>query len=117
MRPTPQSNPLPAAREEGKAAKCLANLRSILQVTQMYRNEEPGEKMLWYRHGMDTPYDDTGASWNIYPGANLYTPWIFGGFLAPVPRTDYQADSNICPTQKRPLTIFSPSSAKLETRV
>src|SRR5437763_6009325 len=62
------------AREQGKAAKCLSNLRSILQVTQMYRNEEPGETMLWYRHGMDTP-NGPPNTWGIYPGANLYTPW------------------------------------------
>src|SRR5215475_2219011 len=75
---------LQMAREEAKAIKCQANIRQILQYTQMYRNDEPGEKMLWYRFMQDAPQSPT-----IYPGANLFTPWIFGGFRAPVPRTDY----------------------------
>src|SRR5258707_808520 len=39
---------LSRAREESKTVKCTSNLRSILQCTQMYRDNEPGEKMLWY---------------------------------------------------------------------
>src|SRR5262249_40655642 len=87
---------LSQAREEAKAVKCLAHIRSIGQFTHMYREEEPGGLMLWYRINWDNQY--------IYPGANRFTPWIFGGSLgmSPDPGGVFN-DSGLVPPQLRPL--------------
>lgn len=102
---------LSIAREQGKVIKCNANLRSILQFTMMYRQDQPGERMLWYRQGQD------GVVGGIYPGANLYTPWVFGGSIPVLPHPDpaYTADASLVPTSKRPMTKYvKPNASERE---
>jgi prepilin-type N-terminal cleavage/methylation domain-containing protein len=83
------------AREQGKAAHCLANLRQILTATHMYRENDEQRVIPWYR-------------FPAYGGADLYTPWVFGGFRAPNPDTTdgYVADSELIPTELRPLNRY-----------
>lgn len=86
---------LSVAREEAKAVKCLANLRSLLHFHFLYTEADPSGAVEYYRYPP------------LY-GANLLTPWVFGGFMAPQPdtTTGYTADSTVYPVQIRPLNKF-----------
>jgi len=93
---------LSSAREEGRTAKCLSNLRSIAQFTGMYQSAE-GEAIWWYR----LPWPAA------LPPPTLVTPWTFGGFKAPVSdRPDgYLGDCNLYPTDIRPLNRYAAPTA------
>lgn len=86
---------LRASREEAKKVKCLANLRTILQASAMYTDDQSGAQLYpWYQVPFHKNYTPT-----------LVTPWVFGGFRAPKP-TDAYADSSQYPAQIRPLNKY-----------
>lgn len=93
---------LTSAREQGRVAKCLANLRSTMQFTLMYQESDSRRLIQWYRYS-DTP--PTGAIPGY--GVTLYTPSVFGGFQAPVGLNDgYTSDAEVYPAQVRPLNAI-----------
>ncbi len=69
---------LSKARERGKIAYCLTNIRTITNGSLMYLTEQEGTK---------TPY----LPWYIsptlsgYSGITMRTPWVFAGIKAPNP--------------------------------
>jgi prepilin-type N-terminal cleavage/methylation domain-containing protein len=84
------------AREMSKAAYCASNLRQILTATHMYMDNDDQRLIPWYR----CP---------IYPGANIYSPWVFGGFRPPNPQPASNggtSDSSLIPTEERPLNKY-----------
>lgn len=86
---------LRASREEGKKVKCLANLRTLLQASSMYADDQSGLQLYpWYQVPFHKDYNPT-----------LVTPWVFGGFRAPKPEDRY-ADSSLYPAQVRPLNKY-----------
>ena len=86
---------LRASREEAKKVKCLANLRTLLQASAMYTDDQNGVQLYpWYQLPVHR---------NYYP--TLVTPWVFGGFRAPKPEDRY-ADSSMYPAQIRPLNKY-----------
>jgi prepilin-type N-terminal cleavage/methylation domain-containing protein len=93
---------LTRAREKGRVAYCLSNVRTLAGATQTYMTDQEGTK---------TPY----LPWYIYPkyagyAVNLYTPWIFGGIKAPNPDPDFEAaydpDASVYPADTRPFNRF-----------
>jgi len=91
------------ARCEAGKAKCLANLRSIIQFTHMYMDDQGNPLIQWYTVGpalQAPPYFQ-------YPVTEV-TPWVFGGFKAPNPLAeDANTDSALYPAQIRPLNKFA----------
>lgn len=69
---------LSKARERGKVAYCLSNLRQVTSASLHYMIDQEGTK---------TPY----LPWYVIPplsgysGINMVTPWVFGGVKAPNP--------------------------------
>jgi len=110
---------LTIARENGKVIKCSSNLRSIMQYTHMYMENDAERLIYWYSYNSPPPAGPIGATppgGSIYPGfaPNLYTPATFGGFMAPIGVTDdgYTSDAEIYPAQVRPLNkIVEPLAA------
>lgn len=88
---------LRASREEAKTIKCLANLRSILQASGMYVDDQEGRQLYpWYQVPPHTGYSPA-----------VVTPWVFGGFRAPKPEADdVYVDSSMYPAQIRPLNKY-----------
>ena len=92
---------LAGARSEGSKAKCLSNLRELTHATWLYMNEQDDSKLLpWYQFPAHNGFS---------PG--LFTPWVFGGFKAPVPEEPV-ADSSIYPAEVRPLNKFVDPDAR-----
>ena len=84
---------LTVAREQAKTTKCISNLRTIMQYTHMYMENDAQRLIPWYRYPAVPGY-----------GVSLYTPAVFGGFQAPVGVNDgYQSDAELYPAQVRPL--------------
>lgn len=100
---------LPALRKArcaGNEAKCVSNLRTILQSTAMYFDNQGDSKLLpWYQFPEHPGY-----------GVGLFTPWVFGGFKAPNPE-DFAADSSKYPAEIRPLNKFVDPSARGEDAI
>ncbi|MCG8408596.1 MAG: prepilin-type N-terminal cleavage/methylation domain-containing protein [Phycisphaerales bacterium] len=93
---------LSKARCEAAKAKCLANLRGIIESTFMYFEDQDDRKLLpWYQFPAHEGY---------FP--SVYTPWTFGGFKAPSP-DDFggNADSSLYPARIRPLNKFAAPTA------
>lgn len=91
---------LSTAREQAKVSKCISNLRSVIQFTHMYMENDAQRLIPWYRYPAVAGF-----------GVTLYTPAVFGGFMAPVGVTDdgYTSDAEIYPAQVRPLnSIVNP---------
>src|SRR5205085_9737555 len=93
---------LSLAREEAKAAKCLANLRSIGTFTIMYRQDDATEHVLWYHFPTEM-------------GVSGVSPWVFGGFKAP--RNDANTsgivwDGPTYPAELRPLNKIAAPAAQ-----
>lgn len=82
------------AREQGKVAKCLANMRSIAHFMHQYLEDYKG-RVRYYHYPPEY-------------GANLMTPWVFGGFKATDPDTEdaYTMDSEVYPVQIRPMNRY-----------
>ena len=89
---------LNAARAEGQAVKCQANIRSILQATTMYfDNQEDNKVIPWYRYPVYKGYENV----------DMCTPWVFGGFQSQVlDNDDRTADCEQYPAEIRPLNKF-----------
>jgi prepilin-type N-terminal cleavage/methylation domain-containing protein len=90
---------LSSARNEAQAVKCLANIRSIAQFTAMYMDAQLDMKLLpWYQYPAHSGYS-----------INLFTPWVFGGFMSPVPDpfSGYNSDCEFYPAQIRPLNKYA----------
>jgi prepilin-type N-terminal cleavage/methylation domain-containing protein len=92
------------AKCAGGKAKCLSNMRSIMQFTQMYFDDQQGGRVLrWYTVG---PFLNQPPFFQ-YPVQEV-TPWVFGGFKAPNPLPeDANTDSTLYPAQIRPLNKFA----------
>lgn len=88
---------LRASREEAKKIKCVANLRTVLQGSMMYIDDQSGAFLLpWYQVPPHEGYSPT-----------VVTPWVFGGFRAPKPNPgDDYMDSSLYPAQVRPLNKY-----------
>jgi len=87
-----------SARERAKSTVCIANLRSIGQMTSMYMDNEENRLVVWYPH---TPYS--------VPGVGVRTPWVFGGMKAQTVGPEFNnqtRDSTLLPAELRPLNRF-----------
>ena len=100
---------LAQAREQGKIAACLANLRTIGQGSVMYMENDDQRVLPWYRIPVN-------GSWG---SINVVTPWVFGGFKAtavPLSDTTYYPngplDSNRYPAEFRPLNAMIAPDAR-----
>ena len=91
---------LSMAREQGKVAKCVSNLRSIMQFTHMYMENDHERLIPWYRYSNVNPVGPIPGY-----GVTLYTPAVFGGFQAPIGVLDdgYSSDAELYPAELRPL--------------
>ncbi len=98
------------AREQGKTAVCISNLRSILQSTQMYMDNDDQRLIPWYTSGHQG-----------YPGG-VRTPWVFGGFQAPARNISWlyplgPPDSSSYPAQVRPLNRYIATDAQRDNEI
>jgi prepilin-type N-terminal cleavage/methylation domain-containing protein len=91
------------ARCEAESVKCLANLRSVMQATNLYIESQSGStQLVWYKNPP-------------YPGytVNVLTPWVFGGFKAVHPdNTNGTMDSSVYLDEIRPLNRYVDSGAQ-----
>lgn len=90
---------LGSARERGKGTVCLSNLRSVSQATIMYIGDDDEGLIRWYIIPVLQGYGSVGVR----------TPWVFGGFKAPVAgahRFPGTPDSTVYPAEARPLNRF-----------
>ncbi|RIK64493.1 MAG: hypothetical protein DCC65_14320 [Planctomycetota bacterium] len=96
---------LRASREEARKIKCVANLRSILQASGMYVDDQEGQQLYpWYQVPPHQGYRPS-----------VVTPWVFGGFRAPKPERDSEfMDSALYPAQVRPLNKYVDPTAFAE---
>jgi len=88
------------AREQGKIAKCMSNLRQVALFNTMYMNQETAPT--WH---LDFTYNDNSFS--------VASEFIYGGFQAPLPDPQYPGlDAYVLPTDQRPLNavIVKPSA-------
>lgn len=99
---------LSKARCEGAKAKCLANIRSILQSTTMYIDNQNDSKILpWYQFPPHRGYNPS-----------IYSPWVFGGFKATNPEPQFRnADSSIYPPEIRPLNNYTSPDAAADSTI
>jgi prepilin-type N-terminal cleavage/methylation domain-containing protein len=110
------------AKNEGTKAQCGANLREISNGNLMYETDQNGDLRLpWYQApAHDAPADATcGTLGGVAVGTgmpthNVMTPWVFGGFKAPLNPEQgdpNKADAWAYPAQIRPLNKFIDRSA------
>jgi len=94
---------LAGGHNDALSTKCMANLREIGTCTSMYILNEHGRRLIpWYQYPAHEGY-------NI----NLFTPWVFGGFKAPIPDPyGYDADYAIYPAEIRPLNKIAYPEAR-----
>jgi prepilin-type N-terminal cleavage/methylation domain-containing protein len=89
------------AREQGKVAKCVSNLRQIGMYNTMYMNQE------------DWPTWMMGFNYNGI-GFGLESEFVYGGFQAPLvdPQYGSSTDMYMLPTESRPLNavIIKPNA-------
>jgi len=93
---------LTAAREQGKVAKCVSNLRSTMQYTLMYMESDDQKLIPWYRNPAIPGF-----------GVTLFTPTVFGGFKARI-NDDLPSipDAFLYPAQVRPLNTYVDPNAQ-----
>lgn len=92
---------LSKARERGKVAQCISNLRQVVGGTLQYIQDQ---------EGTGTPY----PPWYWYPSPPGYsdmlirTPWVFAGIKAPKPElwSGIQADAAVYPAEIRPVNRY-----------
>lgn len=85
------------AREQGKVAFCLANVRTLMQGTGMYVDDHDSPVIPWY----------TYPALPGYGPVNLVTPYVFGGFTARSPTAGNEnADYALYPAEARPLNRY-----------
>ena len=88
------------SREQAKAVYCQSSLRSVMQFTQMYMEDDYNRLIPWYRQPP-------------LLGANLLTPGVFGGFMAPNPVNDgYTHDNAVYTPDMRPLNKYAAPNAQ-----
>jgi prepilin-type N-terminal cleavage/methylation domain-containing protein len=93
------------AKNEGAKAQCLSNLREILKAMTMYDNDNGDDKKYpWYQ----IPYHDPSPSFGVV------TPWVFGGFRAPVVPDAQISDAQVYPAQIRPLNRYVDRTANAD---
>lgn len=97
------------AREQARVAVCITNLHDIGRATQMYINDDGHGLLPWYTYPKHCDC----------PDPTRYTPWVFGGFMAPDPLdADLFTDASLYPTEIRPLNSYiSPGSEGLESQI
>ncbi len=84
------------AREQGKVAYCLANVRTLMQGTGMYVDDHDSPVIPWYTYPALPGY-----------GVNNVTPFVFGGFTARSPsQGNVNADYALYPAEARPLNRY-----------
>ncbi len=93
---------LSRARERGKVASCISNLRQITIGTTQYIIDQEG-----------TPDPYPPWYWNPspqgFPSFLIRTPWIFAGIKAPSPEpwnSGIDADSSVYPASIRPVNKY-----------
>lgn len=87
---------LNSAREQGRVAKCVSNLRSTMQFTLMYMESDSQKLIPWYRNPPIPGF-----------GVTLFTPTVFGGFRAKINNdAGLMADALLYPVQVRPLNSY-----------
>jgi prepilin-type N-terminal cleavage/methylation domain-containing protein len=93
---------LQSAKNEAGTVKCQSNIRQIIQFCHMYVDDKGSQPLFpWYQYPAHTGFNP-----------NLFTPWVFGGFQAPILENDgYTADCEVYPAQVRPLNKFVNSGA------
>ncbi len=98
-----------SARERAKATFCLAQIRGIGQMTQMYLDDDELGLVQWYTYPKHPACVDP----------NRYTPWVFGGFAAPSPRVeDLLTDSSLYPAEVRPLNrLVDPTAEGMSVQI
>ncbi|MBN2561573.1 MAG: prepilin-type N-terminal cleavage/methylation domain-containing protein [Phycisphaerae bacterium] len=97
---------LGGARSKSMVAECLGNLRQIGACTSLYTYDHGGNHLFpWYQfpaHGgtLQSP----GGTYGI----TLWTPFVFGGFKAPIgmPYDGATADYEVYPAEIRPLNKY-----------
>lgn len=86
------------AREQGKVAKCVSNLRQIGLFHTMYLGQEDGPT--WH----------VGGAYAGVTGYGYLSEFVYGGFMAPYPDPDpaigNQLDVYRIPTEARPLNAL-----------
>ena len=84
------------AREQGKVAYCLANVRTLMQGTGMYVDDHDSPVIPWYTYPALPGY-----------GVNIVTPYVFGGFTGRSPtQGNENADYALYPAEVRPLNRY-----------
>jgi len=90
---------LTKARERGKIAYCVSNLRQITAGTLQYLTDQ---------EGTETPY----LPWYIAPtisgfsGIQVRTPWVWTGIKAPNPEPGMVHDAAVYTAEARPVNSF-----------
>ncbi|RIK66326.1 MAG: hypothetical protein DCC65_10160 [Planctomycetota bacterium] len=92
------------ARERGRAAACLANGRGLGAAMSMYYSEE--RNLPWfYVHEISE-----GEGFRPVPGASGFTTFSWGGMLPDI--RERVVDSQLTPTELRPLTRYTDPGAR-----
>jgi prepilin-type N-terminal cleavage/methylation domain-containing protein/prepilin-type processing-associated H-X9-DG protein len=90
------------AREQGKRAVCMSNMRQI--GTAMVAYLDDGHDNLPWTFVF---YIDRGSRFHFYPGTRLYSSYSWGGMLAPNPYAEERGiDSSVIPPELRPLNRY-----------
>ena len=94
------------AREQAKSTVCLAHIRGISQSTVMYLDNDGQNVLRWYIVPVLQAYGSVGVR----------TPWVFGGFKAPIPNAHRffsgTPDSSLYPAEARPLNRYVDATAQ-----
>jgi prepilin-type N-terminal cleavage/methylation domain-containing protein len=89
------------ARNEGNIIKCLANLRTLGQASEMYWSaQEDVKTVIWYWWRSEIPHTEPGYS------VSILAPWVWGGSKAMYPGQYPNADSSVYPAEIRPLNKY-----------
>jgi prepilin-type N-terminal cleavage/methylation domain-containing protein len=101
---------LQSARNEGTKSVCYNALREILGSHTLYESDNGGSREIpWYQIPVH------GSRLNPNPwGVRGVTPWVFGGFRAPLPISE-GTDSSLYPAQIRPLSRYIDPTAQAST--
>src|SRR5262245_25975600 len=98
---------LSLAREQGKVAKCVSNLRQIGMYNWMYMEQESGPT--WHLYVNTPAYNGNAFSY--------YSEFIYGGFAAPLADPNYPGlDCYTIPTDQRPLNAVIIKPQKVQKR-
>jgi prepilin-type N-terminal cleavage/methylation domain-containing protein len=110
---------LQAARNEGTKAVCISNMRTCINGTMMYNEDNEQSRWIpWYlikygTTGREPLYTEADG---MYETPAVVTPWVFGGYRAPRPGVSIDPnggsqDSTIYPAQYRPINKYVDESA------